>query len=405
MFSIYNSLLATYHRTMKTFISILSILLAICSFAVGAEAIPAPCEASCSTTSPLDRWTVGGFMEGTIRVNNHGARSNGDIFSGGNESTDFNLNQLWLTVGREMDTSKGFDWGATAAFCFGMDGPNIAKWHDQSFDYKWGSGDYGLATNNLKVLLGYKKLSVEAGIFGTPLGWEGTESWDNFFMSGALINSMMPTSHLGFLAHYELSDRLTLSGGLTNGFDNGGNRFHDKAFVGGFEFQLTDNTNVAYTVIVGSTHDGILPDGEGRYGDGRTRGYLHTLAFCWNVTKRFDWIVEWMLADNTSVDAGRGRPKKRLGRLIYDKGCDSDPLRFRLLARGTDLICPHRKNRVKPPTQDGRKLRRYRRRYKIERTNSWLQNYRRLVVRYDNKIQMFDAFLQLACCMICARKL
>jgi transposase len=55
----------------------------------------------------------------------------------------------------------------------------------------------------------------------------------------------------------------------------------------------------------------------------------------------------------------------------------------------------------KPPTQDGRKLRRY----KIERTHSWLQNYRRLVVRYDNTIQMFDAFLQLACCMLCTRKL
>ncbi|GHT34404.1 hypothetical protein FACS189427_01660 [Planctomycetales bacterium] len=243
-------------------------------------------------------------MEGSIRVNNHGARSNGDVFSGANEPTDFNLNQLWLNVEREMDASRGFDWGAKAAFCFGMDGPNIAKWHDQSFDYKWGSGDYGLATNNLKVLLGYKKLSVEAGIIGTLTGLEGTETWDNFFMSGALVNSMMPTSHLGFLAHYELSDRLTLSGGLTNGFDNGGNRFHDKAFLGGFEFQLTEKTNVTYAVIVGSTHDGILPDGTDRYGDGRTQGYLHTLDFCWNVTKNFDWIVEWMLADNTCVNAG-----------------------------------------------------------------------------------------------------
>ena len=116
-------------------------------------------------------------------------------------------------------------------------------------------------------------------------------------------------------------------------------------------------------------------------------------------------LVESALSKVRVPRAGRGRPKKRLGRLIDDKGCDSDSLRFRLLARGTDLICPHKKNRVKPPTQDGRKLRLYRRRYKIERTHSWLQNYRRLVVRYDNKIQMFDAFLQLACCMICTRKL
>jgi hypothetical protein len=290
---------------MKTLIStVFAVCVLSAAFAVSSEVIPAPCEASCSTANPFDRWTVGGFTEGTIRVNNHGARSNGDVFSGGNESAHFNLNQLWLTAEREMDASKGFDWGAKAAFCFGMDSPNIAKWHDQSFDYKWGSGDYGLATNNLKVLLGYKKWSVEAGIIGTTAGWEGTETWDNFFMSGALVNSMMPTSHLGFLTHYKLSDRLTLSGGLTNGFDNGGNRFHDKAFLGGFEFQLTEKTNITYAVIAGSTHDGILPDGDARYGDGRTRGYLHTLDFCWNVTENFDWIVEWMLADNTCVNAG-----------------------------------------------------------------------------------------------------
>ncbi|QDT70029.1 Transposase DDE domain protein [Planctomycetes bacterium MalM25] len=45
-------------------------------------------------------------------------------------------------------------------------------------------------------------------------------------------------------------------------------------------------------------------------------------------------------------------------RLIYDKAADSDPLRERLAERGVELICPHRKNRVRKPTQDGRKLRR-----------------------------------------------
>ena len=55
---------------------------------------------------------------------------------------------------------------------------------------------------------------------------------------------------------------------------------------------------------------------------------------------------------------GRGRPRKRPKRLIYDKACDSDALRKRLARRGIELICPHRKNRKKPPMQDGRKLRR-----------------------------------------------
>ena len=48
--------------------------------------------------------------------------------------------------------------------------------------------------------------------------------------------------------------------------------------------------------------------------------------------------------------------KRNLPRLIYDRAADSDPLRVRLTLQGTELICPHRKNRKKPPTQDGRKL-------------------------------------------------
>lgn len=84
-------------------------------------------------------------------------------------------------------------------------------------------------------------------------------------------------------------------------------------------------------------------------------------------------------------------------RLLYDGAADSDPLRERLAERGVDLICPHRRNRVKPPTQDGRKLRRRRHRWKIERTNAWLQNYGRLAIRKDRLGTMFLGWAQLAC--------
>ena len=84
-------------------------------------------------------------------------------------------------------------------------------------------------------------------------------------------------------------------------------------------------------------------------------------------------------------------------RLIYDKAGDSDPLRERLAARGIDLISPHRRNRKRRPTQDGRKLRRYRRRYKVERTIAWLQSFRRLVTRYEYHAHLFKGFVQLAC--------
>ena len=91
-------------------------------------------------------------------------------------------------------------------------------------------------------------------------------------------------------------------------------------------------------------------------------------------------------------------------RLIYDKAADSDPLRSRLAERGIELICPHRKRRVKRPTQDGRKLRRYRRRWKIERSISWLQSFRRLVTRYEFYSFLFHGFAQLACLMVVLRR-
>lgn len=101
---------------------------------------------------------------------------------------------------------------------------------------------------------------------------------------------------------------------------------------------------------------------------------------------------------------GPGRPKKNPQRLIYDKAADSDALRDRLGKRGIELICPHRANRKKPKRQDGRKLRRYKRRWKVERTFAWLGNFRRLVVRYERSITMYSAFFHLACLIITLRQ-
>jgi transposase len=101
----------------------------------------------------------------------------------------------------------------------------------------------------------------------------------------------------------------------------------------------------------------------------------------------------------------RGRPRQKPRRLIADKAYDSDPLRRRLQKRGIELVSPHKAGRVRPATQDGRALRRYRKRWKIERTNAWLGNFRHLVVRYDRKLSIYQAFFHIACFMIVLRRL
>lgn len=116
-------------------------------------------------------------------------------------------------------------------------------------------------------------------------------------------------------------------------------------------------------------------------------------------------LVESTLETIAVPRQGRGRPRKRPERLIYDKACDSDALRKRLARRGIELICPHRNNRKRPPVQDGRKLRRYKRRWKVERTFAWFGNFRRLVVRWERHITMYRAFFHVACLLITLRKL
>jgi len=116
-------------------------------------------------------------------------------------------------------------------------------------------------------------------------------------------------------------------------------------------------------------------------------------------------LVEQTLRQVSVPRVGRGRPKSKPQRVIADRAYDSDPLRRRLRQRGIQLICPHRQNRRKAPTQDGRALRRYRRRWKIERTFAWLGNFRRLVVRYERSLTMYNAFFHVACLLIVLRHL
>ncbi len=97
---------------------------------------------------------------------------------------------------------------------------------------------------------------------------------------------------------------------------------------------------------------------------------------------------------------GRGRPRQKPKRIIADRAYDSNPLRERLQRRGIELLVPHRRNRERWWRQDGRKLRRYRRRWKIERTFAWLQSYRRIEVRHDRILAVYQGFFHLACLMI-----
>ncbi len=120
-------------------------------------------------------------------------------------------------------------------------------------------------------------------------------------------------------------------------------------------------------------------------GEGIPLAVMTETASCHEV-KLIEPLLEKMTLQNR-------QPK----RLIYDKAADSDALRTRLAEKGIDLICPHKSSRKKAKMQDGRKLRRFRRRWKIERSIAWLHNYRRLVTRWEYYDHLYLGFVKLAC--------
>ena len=92
-----------------------------------------------------------------------------------------------------------------------------------------------------------------------------------------------------------------------------------------------------------------------------------------------------------------GRPRMRPAKLHADKGYDFPTCRRALRRRG---ICPRIARRgVEPSTPLGRH------RWKVERSLAWLLANRRLTIRYERRADILQAFLHLACAVICAHKL
>lgn len=114
-------------------------------------------------------------------------------------------------------------------------------------------------------------------------------------------------------------------------------------------------------------------------------------------------LAEPTLAQVAVPRRGPGRPKQKPQRVIADRGYDSRGLWNRLRRRDIALIAPHLRQR-REPFQDGRHLRRYRRRWIIERTIAWLLNFRRLTVRYEHQLERYHAFVYLACIVITLRQ-
>ena len=126
----------------------------------------------------------------------------------------------------------------------------------------------------------------------------------------------------------------------------------------------------------------------------------------WSSSRRATWPALRRMKQNSSNPLERDALAETPARLIGDRAYDSDPLDVQIRERfGVQLVAPHNSTRTRKATQDGRVLRRYRRRWKIERLFAWLHNFRRVVIRWEYYPENFLGMVQLACAVILLRYL
>ncbi|MFD7528668.1 IS5 family transposase [Streptomyces sp. NPDC059849] len=104
------------------------------------------------------------------------------------------------------------------------------------------------------------------------------------------------------------------------------------------------------------------------------------------------------LVDGIPPVAGRpGQPRRRPEALLGDKGYDSNPNRDALRKR---RILPVISYKGRPNIKGLGKLR-----YVVEQTFALLHHFKRIAVRWERRTELHDAFVTLACGLICWRRL
>jgi transposase len=124
------------------------------------------------------------------------------------------------------------------------------------------------------------------------------------------------------------------------------------------------------------------------------------IPLAWTVTggNRHDVTQLIPLLDRVPPVRGKiGRPRRRPERLTADRGYDYPSHRRQLRQRGIKAEIARR------TTAHGSGLGRAR--WVVERTFAWLHKLKRLLVRYDRRHEIHEAFLAIGCCLVCFRRL
>jgi hypothetical protein len=200
---------------------------------------------------------------------------------GTDRSNEYEMNQLYLYLEKSVDTNAcawdlggridllvGTDYYTVEALGLEAEQDGSAKWNDD--DGPRPGSMYGAAMpqvyGEVFAPIG-SGLSVKFGHFYSPLGYEQVPAPNNFFYSHTFMTGYaVPFTHTGVLSTYNLTDTISLQGGMTLGWDNFTNPHDNVGFLGGIGWKSCDSrTSLSLVLHVSEEFDDTLLQDNDRY--------------------------------------------------------------------------------------------------------------------------------------------
>ncbi len=228
---------------------------------------------------------IGGWISVGGTGNEYRATLNGRPLGFNNLGDGVNVHQLWFYAGKEAKTNGcGMDWGARVDYVFGVDGPDTQAFRGTQWDVTWDSGDYGSAIPQAYTEVAIDYLTVKAGYFYTPIGYEVVQAPQNFFYSHSYAKCFIePFTHTGALATYDGFESFTFYGGWTAGWDTAFEQIGDSCmFLGGLTYRPSKDASVSYITSSGRL-DSVATTGN---------TYMHSIVMDLQLTDRLEWVIQ-----------------------------------------------------------------------------------------------------------------
>ena len=308
--------------TLATFVSAGTLIVAISILSMEVKAntfsVCNPCDPVFRKGSSQCRgsqWEFGGWIETGVYVNQYGQRNaytdgEFDEWSGNTwlvdnvRQSDLQVNQLWLYLGRTLNTRRGFDIGGRVDLNFGTssnflqsDGLEFRS-RSSGMQGGWGKGDYRLAFAQLYGEVGYRNVSAK---FGKFMGYCVMAPTHFFYSHGYLCDNLLVGTYTGVVFTWNANEKLSLSGGWVNGQDIDGHDLsfgnsNSNAFLFVVEYAFSEKFSMEYTGLVGrEKHPRGVPTNLYEY-------FGQSLSFNIKPNNRWEYMFGWAFRNDNDVE-------------------------------------------------------------------------------------------------------